>query len=270
MVQIKEKEFRELSDYVYLNFGIHLTQKKKALVMSRLHKVLESRKIPSFEKYLWEMKRDTTMKMASELIDHISTNHTFFLREKSHFDFLEEEVIPWILQASKSERDLRIWSAGCSSGQEPYTLAMILFPYFQNKGWDKRILATDISNRVLELAKLGIYPVEQIQNVPESWKRKFFTQKNEFSVEVKPFIREEIIFRRFNLMNSKFPFQKPLHVIFCRNVMIYFDKETIQRLIKRFYDVLMPGGYLITGQSEALDRDKIPFKYVKPSIYRKE
>ena len=269
MVEIKTREFRELSDYVYMNFGINLTDKKKVLVMSRLQKVLNSHQFDSFESYLYNIKKDTSLKLASELIDHISTNHTYFMREEMHFKFLEDEIIPWIFNNFKKRKDLRIWSAGCSSGQEPYTLAMVLYKYFENKGWDKRILATDISNRVLSLAKTGIYPKEQIEKLPKGWAKRFFKEKNQFTVEVKPFIRDEVIFRRFNLMNPVFNFKKPLHVIFCRNVMIYFDKKTINQLVKRYYDALIPGGYLITGQSEALNRDEIPFVYIKPSIYRK-
>lgn len=269
-MEIKEKEFEKLSSYIRKNFGINLTDRKKVLVTARLHNTIEELGFSSFEEYYEYVIADKSGNAVSELINKISTNHTFFYREEKHFDFLQTTVLPYLYNRELGSRDIRIWSAGCSSGDEPYTIAMVLQEYFKNKpGWNKQILATDISLKALEKARLGIYNDDQISKLPKHWKSQYFKRMDKDTLHVENNIKSEVIFRRFNLMNE-FPFKKKFHVIFCRNVMIYFNNETKNKLIQKFYDNLEPGGYLFIGHSETIERSTTKFKFIKPSIYRKE
>jgi chemotaxis protein methyltransferase CheR len=192
------------------------------------------------------------------------------MRESKHFDYFSSTVLPY-LQENVDDRDLRIWSAGCSTGEEPYTLQMIMHDFFGGKAplWDKQLLATDISTSVLETAKAGIYPLEAISEIPSYWRLNYFNMLGGERVEVSPGIRSNITFRAFNLMEARFPFKKKFHAIFCRNVMIYFDQETRMSLVNKFYDSLEYGGYLFIGHSETVDRAGTPFKYIMPAVYRR-
>jgi chemotaxis protein methyltransferase CheR len=169
-------------------------------------------------------------------------------------------------------RDIGIWSAGCSTGEEPYTIAMIIDEFFADdkKWWDTRILATDISGKVLEKAGLGIYSSESLSYVPVRWRNKYFRKHGENTYIIDDRIKKEIIFRKFNLMEDIYPLRRKFHVIFCRNVMIYFDKITKDRLVEKFYNFTEPGGYLFIGHSESLNRNESGYKYIMPAVYRKE
>jgi chemotaxis protein methyltransferase CheR len=270
MVSINEDEFVELVGFIKNNYGINLFE-KKTLVTGRLQHILAEKNLNSFSEYIKYVKADQTGKAITTLINRITTNHTFFLREKEHFNYFQTQVLP-CLKKTASNKDLRIWSAGCSSGEEPYTLAMIIADFLgmEQKLWDSRILATDISEKVLEIATQGIYTNEQLQVLPEEWRRKYFKKHDSDSSHVVEEIRENVIFRQFNLMNQVFPFKKRFQVIFCRNVMIYFDSETRRQLVNRFYDHTEPGGYLFIGLSESLRREETAYKYIRPSVYRKE
>ncbi len=267
---IGDREFYEISDYVKKNFGIHLTEKKKTLVTTRLENYIATQGYEGFSEYFEEVKKDKTGLIITEFLNRITTNHTYFWRECEHFEFLRDQVLPGLIQ-SKKDKDLRIWSAGCSSGQEPYTLAMIIDEVLGNNkySWDSKILATDISNKVLEQAKQGIYKKEDLVEIPPVFLQKHFQVIDKEHVQVNEALKREIIFRRLNLMNA-FSFKKKLDVIFCRNVMIYFDDETKHQIVKKFYNLLDSGGYLFIGHSESINRNIVPFKYVKPAIYRKE
>ncbi len=271
MKQITSSEFEQLRSFIYANYGIHLTEKKKTLVMSRLNKVLIEHHMDSYQTYIEFLKSDVTGEAVSELLNRITTNHTFFLRENRHFDYFKRTVLPELERKYSHIRDLRTWSAGCSTGDEAYTISILMKEHFKEKqsSWDFTVLATDISRQVLDHAIEGVYEAESIKALPEIWLKNYFISNDEKQIEIKESIRKNVIFRRFNLMNP-FPFKKPFHVIFCRNVMIYFDKETKQKLIKKFYDALEPGGYLFVGHSESVDLSKVKFKYVEPAIYRKE
>lgn len=192
------------------------------------------------------------------------------MREAEHFYYFRDIVLPY-LSSTVSEKDLRIWSAGCSSGQEAYTLAMIIDDYFQNSKifWDTKILATDISSKVLSVAKTGIYSKDEIAPLPSLWKLNYFNKIDNNNYEIVSKIKKEVIYRRFNLMENVFPFKKKFHTIFCRNVMIYFDEKTKIDLINKFYDKMEYGGYLFIGHTETLPSNKIEFKYIAPAVYRK-
>lgn len=272
--KLDDEIFKRISDLVYKNFGINLTDQKKALVKGRLQKLVREGGFGDYKSYFDHVMSDPTGRALSGMLDRITTNYTFFMREKDHFDFFASHSLKWAqeLQESRNNRDIRVWCAGCSSGEEPYTLAMIMLDHFGTAAtsWDLGILATDISANVLDTAILGQYPLESIREVPDRWRKKYFRGlRDAENVEVAESLKDLILFRRFNLMRQQYPFKGKFHVIFCRNVMIYFDAPTKARIINKFHDFLEPGGYLFVGHSESLDRGRTPFEYVKPAVYRK-
>ena len=271
MVNITDKEYELLTDYILQNYGIRLGERKKSLVAGRLRNVLLEKGFNSFSEYYDYVAADKTGDAVTTLVDKITTNHTFFMREPGHFFYFRDNVLPYLANTVK-DKDLRIWSAGCSSGEEAYTLAMIIQSFFglEKPSWDTRVLATDISNKVLEAAKKGEYRNKDIQPLPLYWRTNYFKRIDKEKSMVVDRIKNEVIFRSFNLMNSSFPFKKKFHVIFCRNVMIYFDMRRKKELVDRFYDFMEPGGYLFIGHSESIKREETKFKYVMPAIYRKE
>ncbi len=269
MISITEKQFRLLVDYVKKNFGINLAE-KRALLEGRLHNVLLKNNYANFQSYYEYLVADKTGTAVTELLNRLTTNHTFFLREEDHFWYLRDEVLPF-LKNKVRERDLRIWSAGCSTGEEPYTLAMILADFFgpEKALWDTKILATDISQKVLDKAKTGIYEKEELTKLPKVWQKQYFQSYDEAHRQVGEGIRQEVIFKTFNLNSSIFPFKKRFQVIFCRNVMIYFDPQTKRALVDSFYEIMEEGGYLFIGLSEFIGREETQFKYIRPAVYRK-
>ena len=202
------------------------------------------------------------------MLNKLTTNHTYFLREEAHFNFLKNVILP---EQEKTNRmkNIRIWSAGCSSGEEAFTTIMVMMDYFglRRSEWDYRILATDISEKVMQEARVGLYGKDSLKNVPETWLRRYFTKQGNDHYVLSEEVRKQVIFKRFNLMDP-FLFQ-PFDLIFCRNVMIYFDQATRNALINKFYDVLKPGGYLFIGHSETIQRDSSKFVYIEPSVYQK-
>jgi len=269
-MDITRDEFNKLSHFVKSNFGINLTEKKITLVTSRLNKIITQENFKSFDDYYKFVVSDSTGERVAELLNRITTNHTFFNREKLHFDYLRDHILPDLRIRHEHERDLRIWSAGCSTGDEAFTISMLLFETFgfKKNDWDMKILATDISTDALEKAQKGLYKTEQIDKLPVAWQNKYFKKHSSENYIISEEIRDNVIFRRFNLMND-FPFRKKFDVIFCRNVMIYFDRYTKEQLINRFYHTSAEGGYLFIGHSETLDKAKTPYKYIMPAIYRK-
>ena len=270
MRDITKKEFQQLSTYIQANYGINLTDKKKTLVMSRLNKVLHELGLESYAEYIDYVKAEPSGRAISELLNRITTNHTFFFRENKHFDFFKTRILPELEVSNQHSRDLRIWSAGCSTGDEPYTITMLMMDYFKNDSvnWDLQVLGTDISRQVLEHAMYGAYERDAIKEMPEPWVKRYFHPPKADLIQIRDEIKQNVVFRRFNLMNP-FPFKKSFHVIFCRNVMIYFDQNTKHNLIQKFYDALEPGGYLLIGHSESIDIKNTGFEYVQPAVYRK-
>jgi chemotaxis protein methyltransferase CheR len=271
MVTITDREFGELADYIHANYGIRLGREKKALVVGRLGNFLLANNFASFTDYHNYLKADKTGAAHNALVNLITTNHTFFMRETKHFDYFRQRVLPE-LAAEVKDRDLRTWSAGCSSGEEPYTLAMIIDEFFgpDKKSWDTKILATDLSEKALGKARQGIYDPEDVNSLPPAWRMNYFRKTGANQNMVSEAIRQEVIFRRLNLMDDRFPFKRKFHVIFCRNVMIYFDAKTRRELVDKFYDATEAGGYLFIGHSESLDRQNTRYRYLQPAVYRKD
>ncbi len=270
MIDISDKEFDQMAAFIKENYGIHLKKEKKAMMIGRLHKVLISKGVDNFSEYYKYLKSDSTGFAVAELVDRISTNHTYFMRESEHFEYFKDQVLPFYKQNLR-RRDLRIWCAASSSGEEPYTLAMIIRDAFEDvlPLWDTKILATDISSEALEKARQGVYDNDRLAPLPKKWLNQYFMRHDLTHMKVRDPIKSQVIFRRLNLMDYPFPFKQKMHVIFCRNVMIYFDQQTKDRLIREFYNLLEDGGYLFIGHSESIGRRGNPFKYVCPSVYRK-
>ena len=266
---ITDSEFNRIVGYVKGNFGIDLSQ-KRVLIMGRLENYLLRNGFDSYNDYTTEVEKDPSGEEAKKLINVLTTNHTYFMRESEHFDYMRQIVLPQLRKKEAARKDLRIWSAASSTGEEPYTIAMVLMDFFgiEHKAWDTKVLATDISTRVLEHASRGMYLKEQVEPLPPKWKQRYFKQINSEQYVAKDVLKKELIFRRFNLMND-FPFRRKFHVVFLRNVMIYFEDETKYNLLNKIYDFMEPGGYLFIGTTENLDKNKTRFEYVRPSIYRK-
>ncbi len=269
-MNLTDNDFIRLKNFMYDNFGINLEQ-KRTLVEGRLNVTIGAKGFSSFEEYINYMMADTSGKEVSNLVSLLTTNFTYFMREREHFDFMTSVALPKFVPKIK-DKNLSVWSAGCSSGEEPYTIAMLIDAYFSKGkgGMDTKLLATDISKNVLSKAVQGVYKKDHINKIPEEWVKKYF-EEYRGAYKVKQNIRDEIIFREFNLMQKTFSFKRKFHIIFCRNVMIYFDSKTRSELAWRFHNCLVPGGYMFVGMSETLTNCDAPFEYVQPSIYmRKE
>lgn len=265
--ELTAEQFARITRLLHEHAGIRMREGKEGLVRARLTKRLRKLGLPDFDAYLSYVERDATRREFAEMIDVLTTNKTSFLREASHFDFLRDEVFPHLTGA------VRIWSAGCSTGEEPYTLAMLCNEGFRDiASRDVRILATDISHRVLAQAKAGLYPAEQMGDVPPAWLQKYWVQKQDTAGrpvrEADRSLRRLVQFAKLNLM-ERWPMQGPFDAILCRNVMIYFDKATQQQLVERYWALLRPGGHLFVGHSESLTGLTHRFRYVQPAVYVK-
>lgn len=273
LMPLTDKEFKLLADFVYKHFGIVISEHKRSLLVGRLQKLVKGHGFNTFLEYYDFLEKGDDKNALSELANRISTNHTFFFREPEHFDFFKSIVLPDITKHSlaKGKKDLRIWCAASSSGEEPYTIIISMMEYFgmDYKNWDAGLLATDISEKMLIAAKRGVYAEERLNETALNIRNKYFDKNKDGTYSAKEFLKKEVLFRRFNLMNKTFPFKAPLDVIFCRNVMIYFDAETREELIEKMRQSLKPGGYLFIGHSETMGRDRQGFKYIKPAMYQR-
>lgn len=273
---LSESDFNLFRRLIYEQSGISLNPSKKELLRTRLRSRLEREKFKSYREYYKFVVEDKTGQALVPLLDDISTNLTSFYRENNHFKYLNEIVPEWI-KKKKKEGDyiFRIWSAGCSTGEEPYTIAFIMLPHVSDKAANMslKILATDLSTDVLRKASEGVYRLDRMSDVPAIVKKNYFINvqmvKNQKMVRVHPDIKGLITFRRFNLMSDRFPFKNQFDYIFCRNVMIYFDKPTQETLVEKYYRFLKPGGYLFIGHSESLTTIKHSYNYLMPTVYQK-
>ncbi|MDR2367937.1 MAG: protein-glutamate O-methyltransferase [Deltaproteobacteria bacterium] len=276
--ELTDTEYQTIASFVHKASGINLLDGKKELVRARLSKRISQLEMKNFKTYFKYVMTDSSGDELVFLLDALATNLTSFWREPQHFDFMAKTFIPELEARRKRPGGggprMRIWSAACSSGEEPYTIAMVVMEkssYFANGG-DFRILATDLSTKVLNVAKRGQYGPESVKNIPpaplHAFMSKAQSEKGGTIYAIKPEVRRIISFRRFNLMDPM-PFKGPMDLIFCRNVMIYFDRETIAKLVDRFYKLLEVGGYLFIGHSESLSGLEHKFQYVAPCIYKK-
>ncbi|HHV35794.1 MAG TPA: protein-glutamate O-methyltransferase CheR [Syntrophomonadaceae bacterium] len=273
-MNLSTREFHLIKNLVYDKFGIHLGEHKKSLVVQRLQKELWNGGFSSFKEYYDYVTQDSSGQALRILGDLISTNHTYFFREEAHFEFLKSTVLPQLTASlqDRGEKELRIWCAGCSSGEEPYSLAMILSDYDVecSPGIESYILATDIAATALRKAVAGVYAKDQVSRVPLLYRMRYLENLYDGQWMVKEKIRKKVLFRRLNLMRREYPFKKCFQIIFCRNVMIYFDESTRNQMTARFSRYLEPGGYLFIGHSETLDRSSGLYQFIQPAVYQRE
>jgi chemotaxis protein methyltransferase CheR len=271
---ISPEAYQFIADMVYEHSRIRLGPDKQALVTGRLTKRLRHLKLDTFEEYCAYLQSPGGAPELGPLVDLISTNHTNFFREIQHMEFLRDHILPeWLPRVVKSRNPLRVWSAACSSGEEPYTIAIVLAEYARQHGalaW--QIEASDISSRVLEHAQKGMYDVDRVKVPEPEWLPRYFqkgTGNYEGFYRVKDSLRQSVKFHRLNLFEPNYPVAASQHVIFCRNVMIYFDTATQQELVTRLIGQLATGGYMIVGHSESLLGVRHSLKTIKPGIYVK-
>ena len=273
LLELKDKEFVQFSQLIYNNFGIYLSEKKKSLVRGRLNKLLKGAGYSCFQDYYDDVVADKSGKKLLQLIDKISTNHTYFYRESDHFDYFRNKALPEMFQRKmlKNFDSLRIWCAGCATGEEAYTLSMILDKEFNSKEkpYGPTILATDISLTALEQAESGTYSEDKIGVQDKKDLLKYFTKKDNNEYQVKEFLKEYVLYKKLNLKSEVYPFKNKFHFVFCRNVMIYFDKETKDVLVNKIANVINPNGFLFIGHSESLGREPVGFRYICPAVYQR-
>lgn len=265
--ELTSEQFRRVAALLYGHCGIAMRPGKEGLVRARLAKRMRKLLISDFGEYLDLAGDSPAHPEFGEMVDALTTNKTSFLRERAHFDYLRDFLLPTL------HHPVRIWSAGCSSGEEPYTLAMLLLDHNMTAtARDPQVLATDISQRMLATAQAGVYPAEIMRDVPVDWQRRYWARLDlnqpGGSVSATPLLRNVVKFASLNLMDH-WPMRGPFDAIFCRNVMIYFDKQTQQRLVERFSDLLRPGGHLFVGHSESLTGTSHQLRYVQPAVYVK-
>lgn len=270
---MRENEFEFIRGLVYQHSRISLSADKRELVSARLGKRLRATRLTTIGAYCQLLQAETDGNELAHLIDEISTNHTFFFREIAHFEFLIRTALPEMRARAPAERwpAFNIWSAACSSGEEPYSIAMAL-DECPGAAWPWRIECSDISHRILAKAEAGIYRQESVGKLSPERIRRFFDRGHgpqEGNYRIKSSLRARLGFQQLNLLDGEPPFPDPFHVIFCRNVMIYFDRKTQTELVRKFTRRLVPGGYLFVGHSESLTGISHTLQSVRPAIYRR-
>jgi len=269
--EIADKQFRYLKELIYKEAGINLTDAKRCLVQTRIGKLMRKNHINGYDDLFNKLQSESNGKTLELVLDSISTNHTFFFREDAHFSYLTETILPTLVK-THGLKHIKIWSSASSSGEEPYSIGISMMEALHSfPGVTFSVVASDISITVLEKAKKGIYPLEELDGMPDSLKRKYFQRgKSDFAdlVKVKPALREKITYAKHNLLE---PLQQneTFDIIFCRNVMIYFDNPTKEKIVSLLCTKLSNNGYFINGHSESLSAIKHNLTMIKPTIYRR-
>lgn len=266
---ISENEFQEIVKFIKERYGVNLKE-KRALVEGRLTSVMMKGGYASYSDYMQKVLQNPFGEEATTLVNSLTTNHTFFLRESVHFDFLKNVALPELKLKNAAKRDLGIWSAAASSGEEAFTITMVIRDFFgeEYRTWDTTILATDVSKKALAIGAAGIYDEERVKDIPKTWLSMYFEKMPDGRYIIRKEIKDRVLFRYFNLM-EQFPFKRKFDIVFLRNVMIYFDDETKVKLLNKIYDAMEPGGYLFIGCTEIIDKSQTHFSFVQPSIYRR-
>jgi len=265
------KEFSRLSEYIYSNYGIKMPVEKKIMLQSRLQKRLRALNMSSFTEYIDYVFSKNGHEEIVLMMDQVSTNKTDFFREPHHFDFLVDTVLPEFTSRSTFKKNLKVWSAGCSSGEEAYTLAMVMENYLeQGSSFDYQIHCTDISTKVLQIAVDAVYREDRVAVVPLDFKKKYLLKSKDplkRTVRIAPELRAKVSFARLNLMDAYYDAPDNFDMIFCRNVLIYFDKKTQEKVINKLAGKLKRGGYFFLGHSESIMAMNVPLRQVKPTIF---
>ncbi len=272
--KLTKDQFLKISSFINTEVGIKLPEEKKIMLQGRLYKRLKALNIKNFTEYFnYAFSNEGKIKEIINLIDVVCTNKTSFFREPHHFNFINDYVLPEYAQRVNGNRNIKVWSAGCSSGEEPYTLAMIFQLFLnQNKGFDFSILGTDISSQILQKAYNAIYPEERAVDIPLELKKKYLLKsidRKNPTVRFTPEIRRKISFQRLNLMDKTYDVRQMFDIIFCRNVLIYFEREVQEMVLKKLCNYLKHGGYLFIGHSESVFNMEVPLQQMKPTIFKK-
>ncbi len=262
--RLSSREFEEIRQLAYRAFGLDLKPGKEEMVSARLWRLLGAGNFRSFHEYARHVATEPTGAALATLIDALATNHTTFLREREHFEFFKQRLIPGLARRGLAE----IWCAACSTGEEVYTLACVWNDVAPEQRL--RIVASDISNKALRRAQAGEYSTEACAPLPAAWLRRYFepVQRPDLRYQVSARLRSQVEYKRINLMDQ-LPWRRQFPAIFCRNVMIYFDRQTQQDVVRRIADCLEPGGYLFTGHAESLAGITHSLEYIQPALYRK-
>ena len=264
-IPLSDPTFKNLRDYIYQKSGIYITDTKKYLIENRLSRILQEKKMSSFEDYLRLIQVTSNGNELSRLYDAVTTNETYFFREPDQFEVLVNEVLPKVLSQKKGSKTIKIWSAACSTGEEAYTISMFLMEKYLNSQHFE-IYASDISEAVLQSAKKAIYNSYSTRNIPELYLKKYFSNSGQ-SYTLDSSVKNTVNFTNLNLLNdSKLKMFRGMDVIFCRNVLIYFDTKAKQKVVSNLYDNLNPGGYLFIGSSESLHNVT---RALRPSVVNK-
>ncbi len=262
--------FQFIIDLIYERSRIRLNDGKHELIKARLGKRMRLHGFSDLPTYCEFLKNGEDEEELTHVVNSLTTNFTHFLREEDHLKFMVNQALPAVCGTSRKQ--FKVWCAACASGEEAYSIGMYLSEHFPTlSGWDWSVLATDISTKALGAAMQGIYPAQKLGPLPAQWQRSYFQKGRntwEGHYRIKPALAERIIFRQINLLKP-YEFNDSFAVIFCRNVMIYFDRPTQEELMNRLSQHLLPGGYLIVGHAESLTGLSVPLQRVSPSIYHK-
>ncbi|MDR2929095.1 MAG: methyltransferase domain-containing protein [Cytophagaceae bacterium] len=270
--QLSEKDFADISKFIYAQFGIKMPPIKRVMLQGRLLKRIRELKMTSFTEYKeYLFSKEGQDKEILQFLNVVTTNKTDFFREPVHFNFLNDAVLP-DEKIQKPGETFRIWSAGCSSGEEPYTISIVLNEFHKNNpAFRFDITATDISSQMLDIAVKGIYAASKIDGVPLEMKKKYFLKSKDpanQTIKVNRILQANLTLSYLNLMDN-YSFPNEFDVIFCRNVLIYFDRETQEKVIRQICTQLKPGGYFFIGHSESISGMNLPLEHIKPTIFRK-
>lgn len=265
---LHDRDFRKLVKLVMDTAGIVLSEKKRAFIHGRLGRRLRALGMSNFQQYCELLESRAGADERHNLINAVTTNHTSFFREDHHFSYLTKTILPALADANSDTKRLRIWSAGCSTGEEPYTIAMTLLGHSPSfAGWNAKILATDLDTNVVAHAAAGLYDADRIENIPDTYRKRYVNVRGG-QAQMKDELRQLITFTNLNLLGD-WPMSGPFDIIFCRNVVIYFDKPTQSRLFDRYAELLRPDGWLFIGHSESLLNVTDRFDLVGRTVYRR-
>lgn len=267
-------DFKRLSEFITQNYGIKLPAHKKVLLESRLQRRLNKLEIDSMKEYVNHVfSNEGLQNELAHMTDRILTNKTDFFRENAHFEFLKNNILPNFKKNNSHNSTFNIWSAGCSSGEEPYTMSFVLNNFaIHNQDFNYEIFATDVSNEMLNKSKLGIFHQKRIINIETSLMKRYFLKskdKTKNHLRIVPELRSKIKFEKLNFMDSQYEVPDNFDIIFCKNVLIYFSRETQLKVIKKLATKLKHNAYLFVGLSESLSNYNLPFKLIRPSVYQK-
>ncbi len=271
--ELTDSDFAKLSAFIYSNYGIKLPPAKKVMLQARLQARLRANNMDSYHEYSqFVLSGRCGEAEIINMVDLVSTNKTDFYREPAHFDFMKSTILPEHI-ANSSEKPFRVWSSASSSGEEAYTIAMVISEFMEGKRkFDFSIFGTDISTRILDKARMGIYPLERVDVVPLAQKKKYLLKSKDETnpmVRIIPELRAKTAFQRLNLMDTSYNVPQEFDLIFCRNVLIYFDRETQEKVINKLCHHLKIGGYFFLGHSESANGLDVPLKQIKPTIFIK-